>query len=158
MITSLLASILFSHSLMIAQPVSNGNTLVSSPVLTVPMPTVDTPMMDTSMEDDTSSTMMMNDTMQFDAMHGFSMRSHRKHHFVVTELPNARQIPYMEPFTFIDFNRVTGFFLGLGTPGQIDFGHHDQFGIDGGTGYGFASKRWEYRMNGEFRFPLGERK
>ena len=78
--------------------------------------------------------------------------------FVLTELGRSRQVSYEENFTWIDFNRVTGFFLGVGTSGLEDLGPHDEFGIDGSGGYGFADKRWEYRFGAEFRLPLSDTK
>jgi hypothetical protein len=95
------------------------------------------------------------DSIDVDWKHGgFRHRKHRPHIFVLTELERAREVPYAEKFSMLDFNRVTGFFLGLGTPGFADIGNHDELGITGGTGYGFADKRWEYRVGTEFRLPL----
>ncbi len=85
-------------------------------------------------------------------------RKHRKHVFMVTELEEGRQYSHLEPFSMIDFNRVDGLFLGLGSSGMYDFGPHDEFGINAGGGYGFADKRWQDFAGGEFRIPLSERK
>ena len=82
----------------------------------------------------------------------------RKHTYILTGISKARQVPYNENFSLMDFNRVTGFFLGLGTPGMVDLGRHDEIGVEGSGGYGFASKRWEGRFGGEFRLPLGNTK
>jgi hypothetical protein len=81
---------------------------------------------------------------------------HRKHVFLITEMEDARQFEYLEPFSMIDFNRVDGFFLGLGSPSMVDFGPHDEFGINGGTGYGFANRAWQYFLGAEYRMPLGK--
>jgi hypothetical protein len=96
------------------------------------------------------------DSSMFDL--GFAdLRRHRGTHvFALTEPGRGRQVPYEENFTWIDFNRVTGFFLGAGTSGLEDLGPHDEFGIDASGGYGFADKRWEYRFGGEFRLPLSD--
>ena len=121
--------------------------------MTIPAPVVDTPLVDT-IESDSSS--ILGDTIQFDFSHGFSSKHRRKHVFSIPELSDARQIPYIEPFSFVDFNRVTGFFFGVGTPSQVDIGRHQELGAEGSVGYGFASGRWEYRLGGEFRLPLAD--
>ena len=90
-------------------------------------------------------------------MGGMRYRAKRPHSFVLTDLENARQQVGRERFSMLDFNRVTGFFLGLGSSGMTDIGKHDELGLDGGLGYGFASKRWEYFLGGEFRLPIGLR-
>jgi len=111
-------------------------------------PVIDTPALDTSAE--------IGDTLDFNINDGnFVRKHHRKHIYTITEIERGRQVPYRENFSVVDFNRVTGFFLGLGTPGTVDVGRHDELGFGGGAGYGFASKRWEYRLNGEARLPLG---
>ncbi len=108
-------------------------------------PVVDTPL---------SDTVVYNDTLSFDLNGGFVRKHHPTHAYSVSEIENGRQVPYLENFSIIDFNRATGYFLGLGTPGQVDLGKHEELGADGSFGYGFASKRWEYRLGGEFRLPL----
>ncbi len=117
--------------------------------MTVPSPIVDTPIADS---------MAANDTLEFDFYHGFIHKHRRVHVFSIPEIENGRQTPYLENFSMMDFNRVTGYFLGLGSPGQVDLGPHDELGVDGGFGYGFASKRWEYRLGGEFRLPIANTK
>jgi hypothetical protein len=84
----------------------------------------------------------------------FGKHKHKKHIFLVTEIEDPRQITHLEPFSMIDFNRVDGFFLGLGSSGMFDFGPHDEFGVNAGGGYGFANKRWQAFAGGEFRIPL----
>jgi hypothetical protein len=109
-------------------------------------PTIDTPL--------TDSAKSANDTLVFDLSQGFVPKHRHPHVFSIPAIENSRQVPYTENFSMLDFNRVTGFFLGLGSPGLEDIGPHDELGLGGGFGYGFASKRWEYRMDGEFRLPL----
>ncbi len=140
---------LFLISFAAIAPAANRNDTQLIPLapstLSVPPPVVDTPIAD--------SMSRWNDTLTFDLNNGF-LPKHRPHVFSIPEISNGRQVPYLEHFSIMDFNRVTGYFLGLGTPGQVDVGSHDELGIDGGFGYGFASKRWEYRLGGEFRLPL----
>ncbi len=125
-----------------------------APRLSVPRMAVDTPAIDTPMVSSTQpDSISASDTLQFSfGNDGFHIGS-RKHRYILSA-PNGRQVPHNENFSLIDFNRVTGFFLGLGTPGMVDVGPHGELGFDGGAGYGFASKRWEYRLGGEFRLPL----
>src|ERR1017187_8813397 len=111
-------------------------------------PAVDTPL--------TDSAKIAKDTLVFDLSDGFFPRHRHPHVFSLSGIEPSRQVPYTENFSILDFNRVTGFFLGLGSPGLQDIGHHDEIGLGGGFGYGFASKRWEYRMDGELRLPLAD--
>lgn len=147
MIPALATLLVFTNTL--AAPVSlhRDTTIawIAPNRIAVPTPAVDTPKTDS---------MAIDDTLQFDLNNGFVSKHHKKHVFTIPEISDGRQVPYLENFSMIDFNRVTGFFLGLGTPGQVDLGPHDELGADGGFGYGFASKRWEYRLGGEFRLPL----
>ena len=85
---------------------------------------------------------------------GWFHRKVRSHFFALDEISRGRQVPYRENFALMDFNRTTGYFLGLGTPNMEDIGPHDEIGMHAGGGYGFASKRWEYRLGAEFRSPL----
>ncbi|HET6512576.1 MAG TPA: hypothetical protein VFH43_10325 [Candidatus Kapabacteria bacterium] len=78
----------------------------------------------------------------------------RTRSFLITEMESPRQYHYREPFSMIDFNRVDGFFLGLGSSNMADFGEHDELGVNGGFGYGFEDKRWQYFMGAEYRLPL----
>lgn len=84
---------------------------------------------------------------------GFFVRKRRS--FLITEIEAPRQYQYMEPFSIIEFNRVDGFFLGLGSSNMADFGRHDELGVSGGFGYGFEDERWQYFMGLEYRVPLG---
>lgn len=74
--------------------------------------------------------------------------------FMITEMEAPRQTHYRENFAMIDFNRVDGFFLGLGSSNMADFGPHDEIGVNGGFGYGFEDKRWQYFLGAEYRLPL----
>lgn len=85
---------------------------------------------------------------------GIARRPAKPHVFVLSEIEDGRQTIYHEPFHIMDFNRVTGFFLGLGTGTMQDFGPHDEIGSKFGVGYGFESKRWEYLWGAELRVPL----
>lgn len=87
---------------------------------------------------------------------GFRRKHREPHVFVLSEIDDARQTTYHEPFHVLDFNRVTGFFLGIGTGTMQDFGPHDELGSKFAVGYGFASKRWEYLWGAEFRLPLAD--
>ena len=94
---------------------------------------------------------------------GFDGLSWRRHSTrdvitVLPELEHTRQVPYEENFSWMDFNRATGYFLGVGTVGLADFGPRDEFGITASGGYGFADERWEYRFGGEYRLPLSSPK
>jgi hypothetical protein len=112
---------------------------------------IDTPARDSTIAYDSAQ-----DSVVFDfGTSGFTRRRHTRT-YVFTELGRSRQVPYNENFTWIDFNRVTGFFLGAGTSGLEDLGPHDEFGLDANGGYGFADKRWEYRFGAEFRLPLAK--
>jgi hypothetical protein len=88
--------------------------------------------------------------------HSGHIKVRKKHamNFLITEPPSDRITRYIEPFSMIDFNRVNGFFLGLGTSKYIDFGRYDEFGINGGTGYGFTDKKGQNFIGGEYRIPL----
>src|SRR5512140_2504187 len=68
-------------------------------------------------------------------------KKRKMHSFLVTEPPYDREIPHLETMPFMDFNRVNGFYLGIGTPASADFGKHDEIGIHGGIGYGFAEHK-----------------
>ena len=95
------------------------------------------------------------DTLTYEiGMNGFMRKRRQSHAFVLTELEHPRQFTYREHFAIMDFNRVTGYFLGLGNEAMQDFGPHDEFGLHAGFGFGFASKRWEYLLGPEFRIPL----
>jgi hypothetical protein len=146
MIVTLSTLLLISHVAFIP-PAGTSELLFARSSRTFPTPIVDTPKIDSS---------ITNDTLEFDLKNGLVRKHHRTHIFSISEISNNRQVPYLENFSMIDFNRVTGFFLGLGTPGQVDLGPHDELGVDGSFGYGFASKRWEYRLGGEFRLPLAD--
>ncbi|HET6402344.1 MAG TPA: hypothetical protein VFH95_13235 [Candidatus Kapabacteria bacterium] len=145
MITLLSALVMLAHA-----PVTAAHPF-SPPAISLPVPAVDTPATDTLSRDSSSS---MNDTIQFNFNNGGFHIGKRKHTYILTGISKARQVPYTENFSLLDFNRVTGFFLGLGTPGMVDLGPHDEIGLEGSGGYGFASKRWEDRFGGEFRLPL----
>ncbi|GEM_PF-1402901 len=107
---------------------------------------IDTPNMDSSHS--------VADTFDFNFTDGITHRHRRV--LGISVIERGRQVPYRENFSMIDFNRTTGFFLGLGTPGLTSIGRHDELGISGGAGYGFASKRWEYLLGGEVRLPLAD--
>jgi len=151
MITLFSAFVLLLH---VPAPVANRparhfiSRVVSFPPVVMETPIVDTPAVDSSSS--------MNDSIQFNFNKGGFHVGKRKHTYIQTGISDGRQIPYNENFSFIDFNRVTGLFLGLGTPGMIDLGRHDEVGLEASGGYGFASKRWEDRFGGEFRLPLAE--
>jgi len=83
------------------------------------------------------------------------IKKRKKKTFLITEIEDGRQSAYLEPFSMIDFNRVDGFFLGLGSSNMLDLGKHDEIGVNGGFGYGFANERWQYFLGGEYRLPLG---
>ena len=143
-----LALLLSSLSLVTPAPAHDSLLFRTLPALAIASdtPRIDTPKADSS---------FINDTLELDWNNGgFTHKHHRVHIFSISEIERGRQVPYRENFSIIDFNRVTGFFLGLGTPGLVDLGPHDELGVDGGAGYGFASKRWEFRLGGEFRLPL----
>jgi len=112
------------------------------------LPVVDTPLTDSISKTD--------DTLVFDLNNGFMPKHRRTHVFSNTGIEPSRQVSYIENASIMDFNRVTGYFLGLGSSGLQDIGPHEEIGLGGDFGYGFASKRWEYRMNGEFRLPLAD--
>jgi hypothetical protein len=78
----------------------------------------------------------------------------RTRSFLITEMESVRQYGYREPFSMIDFNRVDGFFIGLGSSNMADFGEHDEIGINGGYGYSFEDKRVQYFLGAEYRIPL----
>src|SRR5438105_14900679 len=44
---------------------------------------------------------------------GWFHRRMRSHFFALDEISRGRQVPYRENFALMDFNRVTGYFLGL---------------------------------------------
>ncbi len=111
-------------------------------------------LLDTTRDDTTKRVTSKSDTLTINFKNGVLHIGHREHTYILTGIHNARQVPYLEKFSLLDFNRTTGFFLGLGSPGMVDFGPHDELGLEGGGGYGFASKRWEYRIGGEYRLPL----
>ncbi len=120
----------------------------------LPHVVLDTPMVDSMVADSTKrDSSSESDTLQFNFNNGELSFGQHKHPYILSA-PKGRHVPYLEDFSLIDFNRVTGFFLGLGTPTMVDLGPHDELGFNGGVGYGFASKRWEYRLGGEFRLPL----
>lgn len=148
MIAAIASILLFSTSIIApaANRIVSSLLLSPTPKPVTPLPVVDSPRTDSSSHYD--------DTLSFDLNHGLVQKHSRPHVFSIPEISNGRQVPYLEDFSIMDFNRVTGYFLGLGTPGQVDLGPHDEIGIDGGFGYGFASQRWEYRLGGEFRVPL----
>lgn len=83
-----------------------------------------------------------------------SRREVKRRTFLITEMESPRQTAYRESFTLIDFNRVDGFFLGLGSSNMADLGPHDEIGINGGVGYSFADSRWQYFAGTEYRVPL----
>ncbi|MBS1903324.1 MAG: hypothetical protein JSS75_06455 [Bacteroidetes bacterium] len=84
-------------------------------------------------------------------------RLRRGHHsFIITHDPYDRFLPFGESFSMLDFNRVNGFFLGLGSPDYIDLGRHDEIGIKFGLGYGFAEHKGQSVVGGEYRIPLGK--
>jgi hypothetical protein len=151
MIAGIATILLFSHS--IIAPVSSKSDPLFSTMsfanLVPAMPLVDTPKTDS---------MTSSDTLEFDLKNGIIRKHHKTHIFSIPDISNGRQVPYLENFSIMDFNRVTGYFLGLGTPGTVDLGRHDELGLDGSFGYGFASRRWEYRLGGEFRLPLADTK
>jgi hypothetical protein len=74
--------------------------------------------------------------------------------FLITEMEAPRQYAYREAFSMLDFNRVDGFFLGLGSSNMADFGEHDELGVNGGFGYSFEDKRVQYFLGTEYRLPL----
>ncbi len=113
---------------------------------------IDTPIYVDSLADQDSLLDSLNFTMD---MHGiFHKRGHRPHVFVLNEIDRTKQVPYRENAAMIDFNRVTGFYLGVASSGLSDFGPHDEFGINTSAGYGFEDKRWEFLFGPEFRLPL----
>jgi len=151
MITLFSAFVLLLH--VPAAAANPSGQLFSPAAISLPAVVVDTPIVDTPSVDSSTS---LADTLDFNFNNGGFHVGQRKHSYILTGFSKARQIPYLENFSLLDFNRVTGFFLGLGTPGMVDFGKHDEIGLEGGGGYGFASKRWEGRFGGEFRLPLGD--
>lgn len=104
---------------------------------------------DRSMQDTTQDSLVAE-------FHSGHVKLRKKHamNFLITEPPSDRITRYVEPFSMIDFNRVNGFFLGLGTSKYIDLGRYDEFGINGGTGYGFTDKKGQNFIGGEYRIPL----
>jgi len=149
MIVALSTLLLFSHLSYEATPTDANSIFVRD---SLKLPELFVSIVDTPRVDDTTA----KDTLQFDLNSGFTRKHHNAHIFSISGINNNRQVPYLENFSVMDFNRVTGFFLGLGSPGQVDLGPHDELGADGSFGYGFASKRWEYRLGGEFRLPLAD--
>src|SRR5437870_13595231 len=97
-----------------AWPLSgHAATLVAGPV--VPLWhtfTIDTPII---VEDSSAELDSLLDSLAFVFdLHGLSHRRlHRPHFFVLNEVQRTQQVPYREDFGLLDFNRVTGFFLGL---------------------------------------------
>lgn len=85
---------------------------------------------------------------------GLKLRKRNSMNFLITDPPADQISRYLEPFSMIDFNRVNGFFLGLGTGKYIDFGQYDEFGIKGGIGIGFTEDKGQSVIGGEFRIPL----
>jgi hypothetical protein len=119
---------------------------------------IDTPIVDTIDDEEDSlaalDSLLDSVAYSFD-VHGLSHRRwHRPHLFVINQIERTKQAPYREELPIIDFNRVTGFYLGLASGGMNDFGPHDELGVDVGGGYGFASKRWEGLIGLEYRFPI----
>ncbi len=82
-------------------------------------------------------------------------KKNKNHSFLITNPPYDREIPHLESMPFMDFNRVNGFYLGIATPTMIDLGRHSEIGIKGGIGYGFADKKGQSQLAGEYRIPLG---
>jgi hypothetical protein len=147
--SSLTTSLAHSQNLISAFfPTEEAHT--TQPLLVIDTPTID------STKNTRDTILSDGDTLIFDFRHGFMPKHRRPHVFSITGIEPSRQVPYTESFSMLDFNRATGFFLGLGSPGLEDIGHHDELGLGGGFGYGFASKRWEYRMDGEVRLPLAD--
>lgn len=85
---------------------------------------------------------------------GLKLRKRHAMNFLITDPPTDQISRYLEPFSMMDFNRVNGFFLGLGSGKYIDFGEYDEFGFKGGIGYGFAEGKGQSVLGGEFRIPL----
>lgn len=85
---------------------------------------------------------------------GLKLRKRHAMNFLITDPPTDQISRYIEPFSMMDFNRVNGFFLGLGSGKYIDFGEYDEFGLKGGIGYGFAEGKGQSVLGGEFRIPL----
>lgn len=81
-------------------------------------------------------------------------RTKRRRSFLITEMEAPRQYHYRENFAMLDFNRVDGFFFGIGSSNMADFGEHDEIGVNGGIGYCFEDKRWQYFLGTEYRIPL----
>ena len=118
-----IAGLLLLCSSVTASAVTNNESLFLVPTferLSFFAPTVDTPKTDTTTHDD---------TLTFDLNGGFVRKHHRTHAYSVSGINNGRHIPYLENFAIMDFNRVTGYFLGLGTPGSVDLGAHDELGV-----------------------------
>lgn len=74
--------------------------------------------------------------------------------FIIPESPAERIYSYIEPFSMIDFNRVNGFFLGIGRTRYINYGRYDEIGLKGGIGYGFEDKKGQNFLGAEYRIPL----
>lgn len=74
--------------------------------------------------------------------------------FLITEMESPRQYSYRENFSMLDFNRVDGFFLGVGSSNMVDLGPKDEIGVNGGIGWSFEDKRLQYFLGSEYRIPL----
>lgn len=85
---------------------------------------------------------------------GLKLRKRHAMNFLITDPPVNQITRYLEPFSMIDFNRVNGFFLGIGTGKYVDFGQYDEFGLKGGIGIGFTEDKGQSVIGGEFRIPL----
>lgn len=85
---------------------------------------------------------------------GLKIRKRHAMNFLITDPPTQQISRYLESFSMIDFNRVNGFFLGIGSGKYVDFGQYDEFGLKGGIGYGFEEGKGQSVLGGEFRIPL----
>lgn len=74
--------------------------------------------------------------------------------FIIPESPADRMHGYIEPFSMMDFNRVNGFFLGIGRTKYANYGRYDEIGVKAGIGYGFRDKKGQNFIGAEYRIPL----
>lgn len=110
-----------------------------------------------TVENDIDST---NDSLIYELRIGkmFKKYGKGKHSFIITEDPYDRLSPFKESLPFIDFNRVNGFVIGIGTPMFISIGRHEELGIKAGIAYGFEEKKGQSLVGAEYRIPLGKLK
>lgn len=109
-------------------------------------PMLDTPIVEADSTGDTTIFEISNRIKKWLGQKDFS--------FIIPEAPSEHFVSYIEPFSILDFNRVNGFFLGIGRTRYYNYGRYDEFGVKGGIGYGFRDKKGQNFIGAEYRIPL----